>query len=299
MMEEIHKYVQFHDVNTYVILRIYARARQFKHGPMWWEKIEFRHNKNAVSFAYYVDDKLRDNMNFEQMQDQLKKDGQSVFKVDYQTLLTPQYTLLVQGVDTSGSAFIERSLYEIRLYSGNVYKKYRRDEEREMDSNQARREINSVHEELEERNERGVWIMKLQTAGSIIDKEVIAYLEKCWSLIDNQQRFKQENEKLRNQNVVARMVGTRNKEIPLQTENVEENAVRKWWRENKWTAPEVLSYLRGLWTEINKLYSFKYQNEYMNGRGGFAKLIGFQGMNMDDLLAELNGLSGSTGTTRS
>ena len=98
-----------------------------------------------------------------------------------------------------------------------------------MNSNQARREINSVHEELEEMKERGVWLRKLQTSGEIIDIEVIVYLEKCWELIDNLQRFKQENEKLRKQNMVTRMVGTWNEERPANTENVEENAVRKWW----------------------------------------------------------------------
>ena len=87
------------------------------------------------------------------------------------------------------------------------------------------------------------------------------------------------------------MVGTRNEEIPVHTENIGEKIERRRWREKPFTTKQVISYLEWLWAEITKLQSIKYQNEYMNGCGGFARLIGFQGMNLSDLLAELNGFT--------
>ena len=293
-------------MNEYVILRVYERENNFvyyqgslKQVSSRWEMVEFRHYKDTVRFGYYVDNVFKSEMKFEDMQKQLKKDGQNLFEVNYETLVAPPYTLLVQGIDTSKSIIIAKSLYEIRSYGDNVYKKYRRDEESDMTPTQALREKNSVDEDLKEIKEREEWAKKLRSGGSIEAGEVIEYLEKCWALIDNTKRFKEENDELRRQGLGTRIVGVWNKDNGKQkekkstehtlqeTENNEENAERRRWRIKSFTAVEVIDYLAELWMQIDKLRSFKYENEYMKGRGFVAAFLDFRGQKLSDLLIEL------------
>ncbi len=239
-------------------------------------------------------------MELEDIKTLLNKDGQGEFKMNEENTNEELrgYTLLVQGIDRNEkSDFV--SLYEIRKYPGNVYKKYRRGKLTEMDPKEAAVEIKSVNADLQEISDRPSWREKV-SKNQYSNESLLLFLEACWREIDALVWFEEENKKLNGVGAIDRIFNAKEK-VGMHAVGIWDEDERAIWNtrtqpgwEGTYPCEELLKYLDELWSKIDSLRKFKYQNEYLRGRGHFERVGNFQGLNISDLLAELNRLGDSS-----
>jgi hypothetical protein len=262
-----------------------------------WEMVEFRKYPNETRFKYYVNNKEKNGrIKWEDIETLLKKDGQVDFKMNEKQMneQLSGYTLRVQGIDCNEESDY-MSLYEIRQYPGNVYKKYRRGKLTEMDANIAALEIESVNADLKEISARPAWRDKV-SKNQYSNESLSLFLEACWREIDALVWFERENERLNGVGVVGRIFNYE-KQPDMHDVGIWDEDERKIWKDRSqpgwkgtYRCQDLLNYLEELWSKIDSLRKFKYQNEYLRGRGHFERVGNFQGLNISDLLTELKGL---------
>jgi hypothetical protein len=288
-------YVKFHDVNTYITLRVYFTQKtsskhnsyyggaEVTHGPLMLA--EFRRYNDEARYRYYVGGQLiKDSITFEEMENKLAtfesddygKESIGMNEIDMDKVLGG-YSLLVQGIDMQEKDSYAWT-YEIRKYGMNTYKKYRRGKLEAMDASTAIQEIADVNADLQEVTERSAWL----ESGTYSDAMLLQYLEKCWKEIDSLAAFEKEHEKL------LRWGGTTKKETTGEIGERDGKERARWRaRDGNKGSFNIGKYLEDVWREIDGLRQFKYRNEFLRGRSITARALNYTELNVGDLLAEL------------